>query len=185
MKRVITFFTVVICALALVSPAAFADQCSMGGKCNFESKGHGKMWSGKGHDEMVLHKAHIALAKAKELGLSDDQVSRIKALTYNLKKSFIKEDADIKTLGLDIREAVTKDTVDTNAVNSLIDQKYALKAAKAKEAVGAYANLKKILTKDQYDKLKEIRRYGMRGKAENWREKKEGKETAEAQEANE
>lgn len=160
MKRITTVIAVVICALALVSSCAFADQCSM-------------------------RKAHLALAKAKELGLSDDQVSRIKALTYNLKKSIIKEDADIKSLGLDIREAITKDTVDVNAVNSLIDQKYALKAAKAKEAVQAYANLKTILTKDQYTKLKEMRSHDMWNKAEHWGKGKGSKETAPDQEANE
>ena len=184
MKRIATIFVVVLCALALISSVTFADQCSMG-KCNFMSKGH-KMWGKRGHDKMFFFKAHLALAKAKELGLTDDQVSKIKALTYNLKKSMIKEDADIKSLGLDIREAITKDTVDTNAVNGLIDQKYTLKAAKDKETVGAYANLKKILSKDQYDKLKEMRGHGMWGKKGHWGKKKEGKEEAgAAQEANE
>ena len=183
MKRIATIFVVVLCALALASSVTFADQCSMG-KCNVMSKGH-KMWGKKGLDKMFFFKAHLALAKAKELGLSDDQVSKIKALTYNLKKSFIKEDADIKSLGLDIREAITKDTVDTNAVNSLIDKKYALKATKDKEAVEAYANLKKILTKDQYDKLKEMRGRGMWGRARHWGKMKEDKEVAAAQEANE
>ena len=158
MKRIATIFVVVLCALALVSSVTFADQCSMG-KGNFMPKGH-KVWAKKGHDKMFFFKAHLALAKAKELGLTEDQVSKIKALTYNLKKSLIKEDADIKSLGLDIREAITKDTVDTNAVNSLIDQKYVLKATKAKETVQACANFKKILTKDQYDKLKEMRHHG-------------------------
>ena len=183
MKHMATVFVVVICALALVSSCAFADQCSMG-KCNFMPQGH-KMWGEKGHDEIFFHKAHLALAHATELGLSDDQVSKIKALEYTFKKSLIKEDADIKSLGLDIREAIQKDTVDTNAVNSLIDQKYTLKATKAKEAVQACANLKKILTKDQYDKLKEMRHHGMWDKAGQWGKKKEDKGAAATQEVNE
>jgi Spy/CpxP family protein refolding chaperone len=183
MKRITAIFVVVICALALASSVAFADQCSMG-KCNFMSKGH-KMRGKKGQDEMFLGKSHLALAHAAELGLNDDQVSKIKALEYNFKKSSIKEDADIKSLGLDIREAIQKDTIDTNAVNSLVDQKYSLKAAKAKEAVQAYANLKKILTKDQYDKLKEMRHHGMRGKMGRQGDRKEGKEPPATQEDNE
>ena len=174
MKRIATIFIVVLCALALVSSATFADQCSMD-KGNFTPKCN-KMWSKKGHNEMFFQKAHLVLAKAAELGLSDDQVSKIKALEVTLKKSIIKEDADIKLLCLDIREVIEKDTIDTNAVNTLIDKKYAIKADKAKEAVQAYANLKKVLTKDQYGKLKEMRHHGMWGKG------KEGKEVAEAQE---
>ena len=159
MKRIATVFVAVLCALALVSYAAFADQCSMG-KCDSMQKCQ-KTWSKKGHDEMFFHKAHLALANAKELGLSDDQVSKIKALEYTFKKSLIKEDADIKSLGLDIKEAIEKDTVDINAVNSLIDKKYALKAVKAKEAVQTCVDLKTILTKDQYNKLKELRNHGI------------------------
>ena len=174
MKRIATIFVVVLCALALVSSAAFADQYSMG-KCNFMSKGH---------DEIFFFKAHLALAKAKELGLSDGQVSKIKALEYNFKKSLIKEDADIKSLCLDIKEAITKDTVDINAVNSLIDQKYTLKAAKAKEAVQACANLKTILSKDQYAKLKDMCNKGMRDKMKRWGKKKEGKDARAEQEEN-
>ena len=173
MKRKLIIFIAVLCASALVSSAAFADQCSTG-KYNFMSKSH-KMWSEKGHDGIFLYKARLALAHASELGLNDDQIAKIKALEYAFKKSLIKEDADIKSLELDIREAIEKDAVDTNAVNSLIDKKYSVKADQAKEAVGAYANLKKILTKDQYDKLKEMRHHGM------W-DKKEGYETAAAQE---
>ena len=134
---------------------------------------------------MFFHKAHLALSHAAELGLSDDQVSKIKALEYTVKKNLIKEDADIKSLGLDIREAITKDTVDTNAVNSLIDQKYAKKAEKAKETVQAYANLKKILTKDQYDKLKEMRHHAMWDKMGPRGKIKEDKKAAAGQEENE
>ena len=159
MKRIAAVFVVALCSLALVLSAAFADQCPMG-NCNFMQKCH-KMGCEKGHDEMLFHKVHLALAHAKELGLSDDQVSKIKALEYAFKKNLIKEDADIESLGLDIRQAVGKDTVDTNAVNNLIDQKYNIKAQKAKEAVQACANLKKILTKDQYDKLEEMCHHGM------------------------
>ena len=177
-----TVFAVVLCALTLVSSAAFADQHSMG-ECNFMPKYH-KMWSKKGHDKMFLHKAHLALAHATELGLSDDQVSKIKDLEYTFKKSLIKENADIKSLGLDIRKAIGKDVVDTNAVNSLIDQKYAIKTQKAKDAVQAYANLKKILTKDQYSKLKEMRHHAMCSKMGHWGKRKEGKETTVVQENN-
>ena len=183
MKRIATIFVVLLCALALASSAAFADQSSMG-KCNFMPKGH-KMWSEKGHDEIFFRKAHFALAHAAELGLSDDQVSKIKAIEYTLKKNLIKEDANIKSLGLDVREAIEKDAIDTNAVNSLIDQKYAIKSGKAKETIQAYADLKKILTKDQYNKLKEMRHHGMCGKTGHRGNRKENKETGATQEDNE
>ena len=41
-------------------------------------------------------------------------------------------------------------------MNKLVDQKYDLKKAKTKTLVDAIAKLKGTLTKEQYDKLKEI-----------------------------
>ena len=70
MKRIAAVFVVALCSLALVLSAAFADQCPMG-NCNFMQKCH-KMGCEKGHDEMLFHKVHLALAHAKELGLSPD-----------------------------------------------------------------------------------------------------------------
>lgn len=159
MKYLMTVIVAVICAVALVSSSVFADGCFMG-KCNMTPK-HGKAWAGKGQEGIFFHKAHLIMAKASELGLSDAQVQKIRDLEYNLKKSVIKKDADIKLLALDIRQALTKDDVDTNAVNGLIDQKYAIKAQKAKEDIQAYADLKNVLTPDQTKKLKEIWSKGM------------------------
>ena len=130
---------------------------------------------------MFLHKARLAVKHAAELGLTDDQVSKIKALEYTLKKGLIKEKADIKSIGLDIREALGKDVVDTSAINILIDKIYAVKAQIAKEDIQAYANLRTIITKDQCNKLKEMRQRGMSGKMGRCRKGKEGKENASAQ----
>jgi len=161
MKYLISIFIVVCCAVAVVSSIACADGCGMG-KCSV-MPAHGKMSRGMETDNIFFHKAHLILAKAAELGLSSDQTEKIKALKYSIEKSFIKEDADIKSLVLDIKEGLGKDEIDIDAVNKLIDQKYSLKAQKTKEAVGAYVNLEKILTQDQLKKLKEMCCRGMKG----------------------
>ena len=170
MKYLIGICIVVCCALMVVSSAAFADEGHMG-KCNFMS-GHGKMSHEMEIGDMFFHKAHMALKNATELGLTSDQTEKIKALKYSVGKSVIKEDADIKALALDIKEALGKDEVDVNAVNKLIDQKYVLKAQKTKEAIGSYVSLKKILSADQFKKLKEMCHHGMKGSHKGWPEKK-------------
>ena len=176
MNRVVSIFIVVVCVLTLVSSAVFA----YGGNRGWFK--HEKMWSNKGHDGIFFHKARLILANAADLSLTDDQVSKIKELEYSAKKSLIKENADIKSLALDIREAIRKDETDLTAVNSLIDQKYALKAQKAKESVQACANLKKVLTKDQEKKLKDKWSSRMANEHKRWKagEKKEGRMTHEA-----
>ena len=137
---------------------------------------HGGMWHKKGSDGIFFLKARIILKNAAELGLSEDQIAKIKALKYNVEKSSIKSEADIKAIALDIREAVRKDDVDTSAVNSLIDKKYAIKAQKAKDDVEAYVSLKKILTGDQQKKLKEIWSSGMNKGKKHWKAAEEEKE---------
>ncbi len=159
MKYVIRSVVAMFCAMAFFSPLAFAEKNS--GECNFTPK-YGRTLFDKDHEGMFLRKAHLILMKANELGLSDEQIQKIKTLDYNLKKSFIKDDADIKSLALDTREATGKDDIDLNTVNSLIDKKYAAKAEKVKDDIQAYANLKKILTLEQNKKLKEMRFAGMK-----------------------
>jgi len=167
MKYLISICIVACCVLAIAVSSVSAYECQMG-KCDFMS-GQGKMSERKGTDKAFFYKAYFILENASELGLSSDQIEKIKTLKYSVKKSLIKQDAEIKTIALDIKEALGKDEIDVSAVNKLIDQKYVLKANKAKESVDAYANLKKILTADQIEKLKEIHRPGMGGWHKGWK----------------
>lgn len=160
----------VFCIAAIASSAAFADECHMG-KCNMMS-GHGKMSHEMEASDIFFHKSGFILSEAAELGLSSDQVEKVKALKYSVEKNMVKEDADIKTLAIDIKEAVGKDEIDVNAVNKLIDQKYSLKAQKTKESIAAYVNLRKILTQDQLKKLKDMCQNKMKGGHKGWRERK-------------
>ena len=145
----------VLCAFIGMASSVFAGEGSCS-KCG-SMPGHGKMGP-VGHDEwsMFIHKAGFVLKNAQALGLTEDQAGKIKASEYNFQKSLIKGEADLKSLGLDIKEALRKDAVDLKAVNGLIDQKYAAKAQAAKEDVAARAELKTILTKEQQQKLKDI-----------------------------
>jgi Spy/CpxP family protein refolding chaperone len=93
-----------------------------------------------------------------ELKVNDEQLDQIKELKAALKKNLIQKKADIKVIKVDIRSLLYEDEVDVDAANKLIDQKYEIKKAKAKEVVESYAKLKKILTKEQMDKLKGITR---------------------------
>lgn len=174
MKYFIGICIAICCVLAVVASSAFANECGMG-KCNLMG-GHGKMSEGKEIDEIFFHKAVSVLENASELGLSTEQVETVKALKYSVKKSLIKQNADIETIAVDIKEALGKDTIDANAVNKLIDQKYALKANKAKEAAGAYVKLKQTLTADQLKKLKELHQKGKRGWHKMWGKEKEAAE---------
>ena len=91
-----------------------------------------------------------------ELKVSDEQLDQIKALKLALKKDLIRKKADIEVIKADIHSLLYEDEVDVAAANRFIDQKYEIKKAKSKMIVESYAKLKKVLTKEQMDKLRQI-----------------------------
>lgn len=109
-------------------------------------------------EEKFSYKAHFILKNTEELGLSDKQVEKIKDLKVKTKKALIGKKAELDVLALDIKGELWKDTIDTGAVNKLIDKKYELKKEKARSLVSAYAALKGILTEKQKEKMKELRK---------------------------
>jgi len=49
-----------------------------------------------------------------------------------------------------------KEEADLNSLNTLLDKKYEIKAKAAKALLSAYVDLKKVLSKDQMNKLRDI-----------------------------
>ncbi len=104
-----------------------------------------------------MHKARWILGNSGALGLSDQQVQAVKDLKTSVKKSLVKQDADIELVGVDVGANLKEKKIDVNATNSLLDKKYDLKKARAKSLVKALADLKGILTDAQYDQLKKLK----------------------------
>lgn len=148
-KTLIVFFAVCVLACLIVVPEA-------------QAAGKGKYWcesekySSKGLDEMLFKKCHFILMNKEELGLSEEQVDKVVALKTKAKKDNIMKEAEIEALAIDVKAELWKDEIDLNAVNKLIDTKYDLKKQNAKNLVASYAELKKILSESQMDKLKEL-----------------------------
>lgn len=152
------FIMVVITGLAiLLSSLAFADRdkCCMGDmKCPMKSMMKG------GDDESLkdkfMKKVHFILDNQAELQLTDDQIKSIKSIKYETKKAIIRQDADEELVELDIKQQLSEDTINIEAINQLIDQKHEISKMLDKKLVSSYADVKKILTPEQIAKLKEI-----------------------------
>lgn len=121
-----------------------------------KGEGNRHISAGGSLDGKVFHKAKFLLKKQEELGLSEEQVSRIKEIKMALKKDLITRKADIEVAGIDIKAALSADKLDAEAVNTLIDKKYELKKQKAKRTVEAYAQLKDVLTAEQRSQIKDM-----------------------------
>ena len=169
MKRKILPILMVITALTL-GPAlpAFACggeacsksalQCNKGSKCAKKNKKKG------GLEEKIFHKAHFYKSNADALGLSEEQVDKIKSLKSEAKKDLIMKKAEIEVLAIDIRALLHDNEVDVKAANDLIDKKYKIKKEKSKNLVQALADIKAVLSAEQHDKVKEI----WKAKSKSW-----------------
>ena len=144
MKKGIAVAAIIILAIGILTPYGYADHCPM-------MKGGGQK---DGLEEKFCHKAHFILENEEDLGLSDEQIGKIKDLKLETRKDLIKKDAEIETLALDIKAKLSEDVIDTKSAGELIDRKYELKKEKAKAIVEAIASLKNTLTEEQRKKLK-------------------------------
>ena len=135
---------ILIFCLGLLMPAAYArgDKKMQGHQAGFENK--------------IFLKAHMMLKNQEELGLSAAQIKKIKKIKIDIKKDLIQRKAKIDLIVVDIKAQMWEDKINTKAINKLIDQKYELKKAKAKSLLQAYVSLKKILTDEQKERLKEF-----------------------------
>jgi Spy/CpxP family protein refolding chaperone len=92
----------------------------------------------------------------KKLDLSKEQMKEVKALKSEVKKDLIRQQAEIDLVKVDCMSEMRQDSIDTDAVNALIDKKYDAKKAKAKIVISGIAKLNNILTKEQKETLKEM-----------------------------
>jgi Spy/CpxP family protein refolding chaperone len=113
----------------------------------------GKSGKNYGLEGKFYRQAHKILEHNKELGLTAEQVKKIKALKAQVRKDMIQQDADIQTLKVEINTMMWEAPMDLDETNGLVEQKYELKKKKAKYMVSAYDKLNKILTKEQLKEL--------------------------------
>lgn len=115
---------------------------------------------GKGRQDglklKLLSQVHRAITNQEELGLSDEQVKKLKDLKITTKKDLVKKQGDIDIVAIDIKAELGEDTIDLAGIDKLIDQKYDLKKSKTKALVKAYADFKKVLTAEQSKKFKTL-----------------------------
>ena len=114
-------------------------------------------------EEKVMKKAHFLMENQEEIGLSDEQIEKVRAAKLATKKSLIKLGAEIELLSIDMKSMLYQEAVDVKALKKLVDKKYELKKEKTNMLIDAYVKIKGELTEDQVKLMKDA-----------WKEKKKG-----------
>ena len=93
----------------------------------------------------------------QELGLSEQQVSELQKLRLDARKSAIRRHADTRLARLSLREALQSASVDEKAVEARTRELSELQAANVRARVDTRLALRKILSAEQEQKLKDLR----------------------------
>ena len=145
-KHLIVAITLVL-ALGLMQSVAFAEK-----RGGYDQGRHNQ----RSIEGKFIKTVKIIHHNQDELNVNDNQLNQIMELKKALKKDSIWKKAEIEIITVDIRSLLHEDETDVDAVSKLIDQKYEIKKAGMKKVVKSFAELKKILTKEQKEKLKKV-----------------------------
>jgi len=115
------------------------------------------------HD-FVGHALHRLLRHQKDLGLSQEQRAKIKAIATDYKKTRIREEADLKLAEVDVRTLVQNEKADLAAIETAMKKSESTRTALRLDGVKALRAAAAVLTSEQVEKWRAIRmeRHGER-----------------------
>ncbi len=157
MKSVTKTATVAVlsaCLLVLGVPSLWANDPSYGhaggghGAGGSHGYGKGMMHSGTGH--LIRH----LLKHDKDIGLSADQVTKLKELQLNLDRVRIKTEADIQIAEREVKALTDEEKSDLGAIEAKLRQSEDLQIGLRMAAIKARRDVMAVLTPEQRAKEK-------------------------------
>lgn len=91
----------------------------------------------------------------KDLGLSPEQSRKLDDLRYAHRTRMIEERAALEKKALELKRELDKDSPDAAAAGRLVEEVSALRARMAKERIAHQLEVRKILSPEQWAKVKE------------------------------
>ena len=152
MKKILT----ALLLTAVFAVPAFADM-------------HGKEM--KEHKECACHEQKIGMhgmhrrgdmlgmliKHADKVGLTDDQVVKLKAIHRGMEKKKIRFEADMKLSLIDLKEIMEVKDFDLEKANAAVQKISDLKRDQHLEMLKSLKDVRSILTDEQFKKIKEMR----------------------------
>ena len=122
----------------------------------FADEGHGQMGHG-GHDqdEQQDHSGHYLkhlLKHAKEIGLTPEQISKLKSLQLDSKRTEARLEADTKVAKLELHALLDDEQADLNVIQAKVDQLKKAEGACLVAAIRSKRSAMAMLTPEQREK---------------------------------
>ncbi|MGH2396442.1 MAG: Spy/CpxP family protein refolding chaperone [bacterium] len=145
-----------IVLFGLTSSLAWADGwpgSRGGGGHAFGMARHGM----SGHGGTTSHVLRHLLRHQKDIGLTDEQTAKLKALALDQDRARIRMHADVQVAERELRALVADEKTDLSVIQAKLKEREALEANLRFMGIKAKRDLFAVLTPEQRDKLKVIR----------------------------
>lgn len=155
MKSVITAITASavasVCLLVLTVPNLWANDPSY--SHGYAGGGHGA-WGGHGYGRGMMHSGtgHLIrhlLKHEKELGLTAEQVTKLKGIQLNLDKARIKAEADIQIAERELRALTDDEKSDLGTIEAKLKQSEDLQVGLRMTSIKTRRDVMGLLTPEQ------------------------------------
>lgn len=118
-------------------------------------KMHGQMQGGHDQGEQDEHSGHYLkhlLKHAKEIGLTPDQIGKLKALQLEFKRTQARMEADITIAGLELHALLEEEQADLPAIQAKVDQLKKAEGTLLLAAIKGKRDAMAMLTPEQREK---------------------------------
>jgi len=119
------------------------------------SEGHGHMM-GMGNMDRMGDMMGMCIEHADELGLTDDQIMKMKPVHREMKKKDARFKADWKIAEIELMEIMEVKDFDLEKANSAVKKIEEIKTAHHLEMLKAMKEMRSILTDEQFKKMKKM-----------------------------
>ena len=162
-KRIMVGFAAAVMLGGLIS-VAWAD----GGSGYWRSGAHGigraiyghgyglGLHGMAGHGGSAHRTVHLLLRHQQELGLTEEQVAKIKVLSLDQDRAMIRAKADVKVAERELRALVSDDKTDLAAIEAKVKERAMLDANLDMIGIKAKRELVAVLSPEQREKQKAI-----------------------------
>jgi protein CpxP len=136
---------------SVVAMAAFSDVAEA---CHMHMM-HGQAQGGHDQGEPEDHSAHYLkhlLKHAKEIGLTPEQIGKVKAIQLDFKRADVSLEADIKIAQLELDALVEDERTDLAAIQAKVDQLKKAEGANLIAAIKSKREAMALLTPEQREK---------------------------------
>lgn len=108
------------------------------------------------HREFMLARLVNNPTIRERIGVTPEQAQKIRTETFDFRKEQIRNRADLQVKHLELRELLSAETPDRNAIDGKLQEISAVRLAQAKSAINFHLDMRAALTPDQKLKLQQM-----------------------------